>query len=399
VIAATSLRTAPGTTSAAIRRANLGRVLGEIHRRGVVSRSELGALTGLTRSSILALVGALVDAGLVAERRASPDGTPGRPSPFVRPVPAAAVTLAMEIAVDWLTVATVGLGGTVIERVRAEQPRGRPADDTLAVLSSLGNDILARLAPGTRLVGISVAVAGQVSRRDGHVSLAPNLGWRDVPMGEQLAELFAVDVPLEVANEAQLGAIAEHRRGAAIGVSDVVFVVGDVGVGGGLIVGGQPFSGATGTAGEMGHLIVDPGGRPCRCGSRGCWETVVSEEALLERAGLPVDGGRMGAERVIAQARAGDVTCRRAMLETAHWLATGLVGLVNVLNPQLVVLGGYFASASSVWGDALFEQVRAAVLPVSRSDLRIVPAQLGTDAALLGAAELAFEHLLADPLP
>lgn len=381
-----------------VRRSNLGLVLGEIHRRGVVSRSELGAVTGLTRSSILSLVGALVDRGLVSESRAASTGSPGRPSSYVRPVSTAAVALAMEIAVDSLTVATVGLGGAMIDRVRQGRPRSSGVDETLDGLAAMAAGALGRLHHTTRLVGVGVAVAGQVASRDGHLTLAPNLGWRDVPLGRHITRRLAVDVPLAVANEARLGALAEHRRGAAVGCDDVIYVGGDVGVGGGLIIGGRPFAGATGTAGEIGHMIVDPRGLDCRCGSRGCWETVVSRQALLARVGLGVDAGPAGVAGVAARAQAGEPAALAALDETADWMAVGLVGLVNLINPQLIVLGGYFPLVAPLWRPDLVSRIRRSVLPSCRPDLRIVSAHLGTDASLLGAAELAFEHLLADPL-
>src|SRR5690606_8340626 len=116
--------------------------------------------------------------------------------------------------------------------------------------------------------------------------------WRDVPLGERLSAALSLDVPVELANEADLGALAEHRRGAAMGADAVLYVTGEVGVGGNVLVNGQPLSGAAGYAGEIGHLFVNPDGRRCGCGAIGCWETEIGERAMLARAGRPRNGGR-----------------------------------------------------------------------------------------------------------
>jgi predicted NBD/HSP70 family sugar kinase len=247
------------------------------------------------------------------------------------------------------------------------------------------------------LIGIGVAVAGVVRRSDGFVVMAPNLGWRDVPLGAPLARALEATVPIWIANEADLGALAELRRGAATGSDEVLYLSGEVGVGGGLIVGGRPLTGVAGFGGEVGHFPVNPAGRPCQCGSVGCWETEVGEEALLRLAGHPPGGGWSEVEAVIEQARAGSALALDAFEEVGRWLGVGLAGLINVLNPRLVVLGGLFGRIQPFVSAALETELDRRTLPESRALVRIVPARLGPDAPLLGAAELAFEPLLADP--
>ena len=385
-----------GQRSETVRRANLSAIVRGLHERGPLSRSELVTATGLTRSAIRGLVGELAAAGLVVERPAPRLGTPGRPSPVVRVEPSATVVLAVELLVDSMAAAIVGLGGSPIEIRRVDRPRGH-----LAVERVVG-DVVALTGPMLRrvdrpLAGVGVAVAGVVRRSDGLVTMAPNLGWVDVPLGRRLAEALGLDVPIAVANDGDLGALAEHRRGAAVGVADVLYVSGEVGVGGGVIAGDLPLTGAAGFAGEIGHMPINPGGSPCRCGSIGCWETEVGEGALLALAGLSPDSGRAGIERVLAEAAAGTPTAVAALEHVARWLAIGLAGLVNVLNPRLIVLGAMHGR--------IYPAVRATVeaefvrrtLPGPRSLVRIVPATLGPNAPLLGAAELALEPVLADP--
>ena len=387
-----------GQRSETVRRANLSTIVRELHDRGPLSRSNLVARTGLTRSAIRGLIGEFVAADLVSEERPIPLGAPGRPSPLVHLNPEGAVVLALEIAVDSLAAAVVGLGGEVLELSRVDRPRARRSvDETVADLVGLATQVRAARPPDDPLIGIGVAVAAVVRRSDGLVSQAPNLGWRDAPLGERLTDAFGTAVPISVANEADLGALAEHRRGAAIGADDILFLSGKVGVGGGLIVDGRPLSGVAGYAGEVGHIPVNPTGTACGCGSTGCWETEVGVDALLRRAGHPAGGGRAEVDAVLRDALAGSPAALAALESVGRWLGFGLAGLVNVFNPRLVVLGGFFTRIHPFVARTLDEELRRHALPAPRQLVRVVPASLGVNAPLLGAAELAFEAILADP--
>jgi predicted NBD/HSP70 family sugar kinase len=387
-----------GLRSETVRRANLSAIVRELHVHGPQSRSELVARTGLTRSAIRGLIGELVAADLVDEERAVPLGVPGRPSPVVHPSSERRVVLALEIAVDSLAAATVGLGGSVLQHRRVDRPMGHTSveqivDDLVQLADALG---ISR-PPADEIAGIGVAVVGIVRREDGYVVLAPNLGWRDEPLGARLRDAFGGRIPVDVSNDADLGALAEWRRGAAVGVDNVLFLAGEVGVGGGMIVDGSPVIGVAGYGGEVGHIPVDPDGVDCRCGSVGCWETVIGEGRLLTLAGYPADGGASAVEAVLREADAGDPRARAALEQVAKWLGFGLAGLVNVLDPGLIVLGGRFERLYPYVIDRVEAQLDRLALPASRALIRIVPATLGDTAVLLGAAELAFEPLLADP--
>jgi predicted NBD/HSP70 family sugar kinase len=387
-----------GQRSETVRRSNLSAIVRELHERGPLSRSELVARTGLTRSAIRGLIGELAVAGIVSEGQAARLGTPGRPSPVVRLNTRSAAVLAFDIGVDSLAAASVGLGGEVFEKIRAERRRGHSAvDDVVADLAGLAAEIRARRPADERLIGIGVAVAGIVRRTDGFVVMAPNLGWRDIPLRSRLARALATSLPIAVANEADLGALAELRRGAAVGLSDILYVSGEVGVGGGLIVGGQPLTGVAGYGGEVGHMPVNPTGAACGCGSVGCWETEVGEEALLALAGRPAGGGSQAVEAVLREADAGSARARAALDHVGRWLGTGLAGLVNVFNPERVVLGGLFSRIHPHVVEALEAELGRRALAASRSLVAVVPGALAVDAALIGAAELALEPILADP--
>lgn len=387
-----------GHRSETVRRANLRAIVRELHLTGPQSRSDLVARTGLTRSAIRGLIGELVSGGLATEGPAALDGTPGRPSPLVRANPDGVAVLAFEIAVDSLAAAAVGLGGAVLDRVRVPLPRGRSSvTEIAAALSELADYVRGRLPSDDVIVGVGVAVVGVVRRSDGMVSLAPNLGWRDEALGDALVEALDLAVPTAFANESDLAAFAELRRGSGRGYQDLALVWGSIGVGGGLVVGGEPLTGAAGYGGEVGHIPVNPDGLPCRCGSTGCWETEVGAGALLRRAGEPAEGGTAAWDEVLRAAAAGSPVALEAFAETGRWMGIGLAGIINVLNPQLVLLGGRFAPAYAFIRAALEAELDRRVLRASRHLVRVVPASLGDDAPLLGAAELAFEPLLTDP--
>jgi predicted NBD/HSP70 family sugar kinase len=391
-------RESPGQRSETVRRANLSSIVRQLHDRGPQSRSELVARTGLTRSAIRGLIGEFVAGDVVVEERAALAGLPGRPSPVVRPIPESVLVLALEITVDSSAAAVVGLGGEVLEHRRVDRPRSRTSlEDLLRDLRELTSQLDLLRTARDSFIGIGVAVAGVVRRTDGWVSTAPNLGWNDVALGDVLGSALGLDLPVRVANDADLGALAELRRGAGRGADDMVFVSGEVGVGGGIIINGQPLTGVSGFAGEVGHMPVNPSGGQCRCGSLGCWEVEVGEEALLRGAGRSPDGGRAAVDAVIAEAFAGASAARESVDHLGHWLGVGLALLVNLLNPRVVVLGGVFGRLHPIVAASIESELDRRALAAPRALLRVAAAELGEDAPLIGAAELAFEPFLADP--
>jgi predicted NBD/HSP70 family sugar kinase len=374
-------------------------IVGEIHRHGAVSRSELADRTGLTRDTVRALVGELAGLGLVSEEPGGALGAHGTRSSLVEPRMLGAVALAIEIGVGSLAVAIVGLGGKILGTDRVERPRGRTSvDQTISDVFEIASRLLERTRTREALVGVGVSVVGIVRRSDGLVHFAPNLDWREVPLGELLAEALGSTVPLLVANDADLGALAEHRRGAAVTVDNIVFLSGEVGVGGGVIVGGRMLTGVAGYAGEIGHIPVNPDGVDCHCGSFGCLETEIGEGALLVRAGHGAGGGRSAIDRLLVEASVGVPAALSALETNGRWLGVGLATLINVFNPEVIVLGGLFGRLHQYTAASMETELGRRALKQSRERVRVVPSQLGIDAALVGAAELAFEPMLADPI-
>lgn len=386
-----------GVAAEELRRHNLATVLDHLHLVGEASRSQLTKITGLNRSTVADLIGELVDLDLVREGPRTIASGPGRPSPVVRVRPEGAVVLAIEISVDSTAVATVGMGGHMFDRVRVARPRGSASPtDTMRHVATLAKPILARLPMPHTLVGVGAAVVGTARRDDGLVHLAPNLGWQEVPLPELIASVVGLKVPIVVANDADLGALGEHRR-ARPGVNPLVYVSGEVGIGCGVIVDGSPLLGSTGYAGEAGHTLINPGGRTCGCGSIGCWETEAGEAALLRRAGLDGRGeGLVAVDALVELAASGDEATVGAINETGRWLGYGIGNLINIFNPEVVVLGGLY--------HRLFGYIEAAVrdgaeraLQASLGAAEIVRSSIGADAALIGAAERVLLDVIDDP--
>lgn len=375
-----------------LRRSNRAAVVRTLHLHGATSRTALAAGLELNRSTIKSVVDALASDGVVVESLPADRQGAGRPSMVVTPCPRAAWVVAVEVAVGWLTVAAVGLGGGVLGQRGAGPVRrdvepvelvGRVSDAVAALSAELG------CAPS----GVGVAVPGLVRASDGLVRRAPNLGWSDVPLGELLSADTGLDVL--VRNESDLGALAEHVRGCARDVDDLVFLIVDVGVGGGVISGGVSVDGAGGYAGEVGHMAVRRGGRGCRCGSRGCWETEVGEGALRRAVGLPEHGPRSQLRRVLARLRSEDGPAPEALIEYGQWLAMGVGNLVNLLDPEVVVFGGLLTDALPLVVDAVTEHVAATCLVARPTALvALLPSALGASGPLVGAAEVAFASVL-----
>ncbi|MFJ8936578.1 ROK family protein [Streptomyces sp. NPDC102365] len=390
-----------GPSQEEIRRHNLGTLLRHVHIGGSMSRAVLAERMGLNRSTILGLVSELGSAGLVREELPRETGRAGRPSLVVRPESDRVYVLGFDVGVDRLAAARIGLGGVFLDRREISVlPGPRHAGKVAEILAGAALDMVGAAGHGTYCVGVAAAVRGMVRRPDGFVRAAPHLGWEDEEFGEDLMRLLGLGLPVSVGNEASLGALAEHLRGAGSGCQDLVYLHGDIGIGGGVISGGQLLAGDQGYGGEIGHMVVNPrGGRPCGCGALGCLEAEAGERALLEAAQRdPSATGREAVHAVVEAADRGDIAARAALHDIGDWLGIGVANLVNVLNPRTVVFGGtlrevYLGSAAQIRS-----RINRIALRASRENLRLRVGELGGDAVLIGAAELAFSEILDGPL-
>lgn len=372
-----------------MRRANLALVLRTVHREGPRSRAALTEATGLNRSTIADLVGELQRAGLVVERASEAQGRVGRPSPIVEPDPRV-VAIAVNPEVDALDIGAVTLDGSIVARERLDQSTlltpERAAELVGIRLDSWRRGPLA----DSRLIGVGVAVPGPVRASDGLVREAPHLGWIDAALAGLMTG--ATGLPTHVANDAALGAVAEHLFGAARGAHDVVYLNGGAsGIGGAVIVGGMPLGGAGGYAGEFGQNrpgIADPDDRRA---PEGVLEDEVSRSLLLRALGID---GADDATLAAALTRSNDAAVRAETDRQRRILATALANAANVMNPAVIVLGGFLAILGDLDLPGLDAAVRAQTIPACAEGLRLAAAALGENRLLVGAAEAVFEAAL-----
>jgi predicted NBD/HSP70 family sugar kinase len=382
-----------------VRRANLGVVLRSVAETRRCSRAYVARRTGLTRGTVSSLVAELIALDLLRE-----SDEPAEPRRIGRPGVAlelsdVVVGVGLEVNVDYVAVHVEDLAGTVRFQHRVDRDnRGSEPSLVLDRLCHLAAGALEDIAARELLTaGIAVAVPGPVELQTGTLVFAPNLGWSDVPLRDELVARLGRAV--EVENEANLAALAEHWGGAARGFEDFILAFGEIGVGGGIVVGGNLYRGVNGFGGELGHVPVEHGGRTCACGSTGCLETRAGIEAIARAAGLSTESGttsRLGAE-LVRRAADGDDAVVAACAEAGRWLGLGLAAAVNLLGLEAVVLGGCFEPLAP-W---LARDVEAAVqersLAAKSAAIHVVRSTFGQDAAVRGAAAVSLRRVLDDP--
>ncbi len=396
------VRTAPARTDT-VRRHNLALVLRQVHLHGALTRAELTARSGLSRSTIGGLVTELSLLHLVRESVPIGGTRAGRPSHVVEPRSDGPFVVAVDIDLEHITTAAVGIGGRVLARYVVAIPPGPVRPEQVARHVADAIPVLQQRAGAlARPVGIGISVPGTVDARTGVVGLAPNLGWHDVAFGPLMDAVAPAGLPVWIGNDADLAVLAEHRRGTARGYDDVIYLFGRGGVGAGILVDSRPLRGSGGLAGEIGHTVLDPAGLACHCGGRGCVETYMSDTALLRLAGRHV--GRGGSQsgdgrvrEVLRAAAAGEPQSLQAVRTLAGYLGRVVANLVNLLNPQLVVTGGLLRDVLLLARPEVEAALERHALASARDMVELRPSGLGPDSSLLGAAELAFGPLLADP--
>ncbi|GAB3600382.1 ROK family transcriptional regulator [Microbacterium tumbae] len=376
-----------------VRRANLGEVLRLVHHHGPRSRAVLTADTGLNRSTVADLVADLVTRGLVVEQEPDATRRVGRPSPIVAPSEDV-VAIAVNPEVDAIEIGAISLGGVVRERRRIECATPPSVAEVVdAVVDFVRERRTAASAPAI-IAGIGLAVPGLVRAEDGIVRLAPHLGWRDAPIADALSA--ALGLAVFVDNDASLGARAERLFGAAREHRDVVYLNGgSSGIGGGLILDGRLIAGAGGYAGEWGQTRPGILSDDDRRSDGGVLEDEVNRARLLQAARLgAVDDAALAA--VLAATSDAEVIAE--IERQRRVLAASLANAVNVLNPSIVVLGGFLAMLRDRDPVGFDAEVRSRSLEAPAEQVSVTAAALGADRLLIGAAEAAFAPLFLDPL-
>jgi predicted NBD/HSP70 family sugar kinase len=390
-----------------VRRNNLEVALRHLGAVGSDTRAGIAARAGLTRATVSRLVAELIALGLVCESGRDAGGRAGRPGTRLELDGHHVLALGTEINVDYLSVLAIDLAGREVWRQRRAYDATRAGPEpSIAALAQLCREVLGRLSRRPRerdliLAGVTVAVPGLVDVAAGVVAEAPNLRWHAVPVAEPLRRRLDLErTPVAVGNDANLAAIGEYRMGEWAGTPDLVYVTGEVGIGGGIVVGGQPLLGTHGYAGEVGHMNVDPAGPLCGCGRRGCWEACIGMDALLEStSGRP--RGDIAPEAklqpVVARARAGDPATLASLATLGDRIGVGAANLANLFDPQVIILGGYFVELGEWILPPARRALEAGVIAQRSESVRLTTSVLGFSAAALGGAIHALDRVVVDP--
>jgi glucokinase-like ROK family protein len=325
--------------------------------------------------------------------------------------PQAGCMVSCELGVDFISVICANFGAETICRSREDTRRYSSQQAIIERMLALVREAVgtgAKLFPGgEHLLGIALGVPGLVDQAHGTLLFAPNLNWKDVPLRTMLSEAFG-GVPIFVDNEANLAALGEHLFGAAKGYHEVLFISAGVGLGGAIVRNGELVRGAAGFAGEFGHMTIEPDGELCNCGNRGCWEVRVSQSAIFRDIRDTIARGRTSwlARRdleqltiplVVEAARRGDSLALDVLDQAGHRLGIGIASLVNAFNPDLVVFGGMLSLASEFLLPVIEAELRQRALHWNVTATRIVQAQHGSDACIMGGVATICQAILLQP--
>jgi predicted NBD/HSP70 family sugar kinase len=373
-----------------LREQNLLRVVSVLLERGVVSRADIARHTGLSRTTVSSLVAKLIEHGLVAERADAGErfsGAAGRPPVLLGLDRSAGVVIGVDFGHTHLRVVAADLSHTILAEADEVLDVDQSANEGFAAAGRLVDAVLADAGvPRDRVINVGMGIPGPVHRSGTVGSSAILPGWVGLQAAHEMER--RLKLPVVVENDANLGALAETHFGAGRGATELVYLKISSGIGAGVMIGGRIHHGAGGTAGEIGHMLVDEAGHVCRCGNRGCLETVAAGPGLLEQLSR-THGSGLALEDVVTLAAGGDPGCRRVIADAGQHIGRAVAMLCNLLNPARVIVGGDLSGA----GDLLLEPLRAALrryaIPSAAQDVEVRAGELGERAEVRGAVALA----------
>lgn len=394
-----------------VREINLSLVLRLIHTQAPISRAQLAVVSGLNKSTVSSLVDELLESKLVHETGSNTGGA-GRPATLLEINPQVGCIIGVELGVDFVSVAVTDFLGNILWRRREDAD---PTEDQDKMINQTLQIVKEAMSIGKKknyhFLGLGLATPGTVDVENGVLTFAPNLHWRNVPFVKIFSEQTKLKVFVE--NDANAAAIAEHLFGTARHSQDFLFVFAGVGIGGGLFLNGELYRGRNGYAGEIGHspIMAEPSQTVCHCGNRGCWETYANQYSIIQRVQARLEVRRSSiipklmAEQnaplsipLIKQAAdAGDIEAIDSFTEAGHAMGQGLAGLINIFNPEKIVIGGPLSVAGEYLLPAIKETVTRHALPESMQHTSVVLSPFGPDASLIGAIAIVANNILSQP--
>jgi N-acetylglucosamine repressor len=401
---------------ALMKQSNQHLVLQLIRSQGPISRKAIAQLSGLSPASVSGITGELIDRGLVHEvGEAEVEGRVGRREVLLRLNAHAGYVIGVKLAVRAISCVLTDLDANVLYATETPLEVDKqihqahdviPPDQMIeAAIQAVESLLAVAQIDRTRLLGIGVGVNGIVDAEAGISRTAPHFGWHDVPLAAPLAEHFAIPVLLE--NDARTLTIAEQWFGSGRGVDHFVTVVTGYGIGAGVVTNGQIYRGALSGAGEFGHIMLQVDGPRCTCGKQGCLEALAGEKAILRRVSEGLAAGAPSAlagvdplslEAVAQAADAGDVLARRVLNNAGRWLGVGIASLVNILNPELLIINGEAACAGHWYFEPMEAALRAHAFDGLADSLRILTEPGGNEMWARGAACVVLSALFTSPV-
>ena len=389
-----------------VRKINKSIVMNTLRLHAPISRARVANLTGLNRGTVSNIVNALIDEGLVSEtdQEASKVGRPGI-SLGLRPDGGAVIGI--EIDVDYIIIILTNFVAEILWETRVEIAPTQSQTSIIAHAERLVEQALAIAEQqGLRPLGIGIGLPGLINLGRGELIIAPNLNWRNVPLRLMWNQRFRL--PIYIENEANLAALGEYYFGIARGFDNFVYLSSGIGLGGGVMIDGNLFRGGHGYAGEIGHIQRDPHGEKCSCGRIGCWETQVGPRAVLRRVKNELqvhsdqvlldacqgDFNNLTFEMVVKFALQGNDICHQAIEHVATYLGEGIADLVNVFNPELIVIGGAFSLGKDILQPIIEKIIFSNALQPSVDSLRIAFSERGANACAFGAVAIVLDDIL-----
>jgi glucokinase-like ROK family protein len=382
-----------------MRELNRSLVLDLIKQRSSISRASIAKATDLAKPTVSAIVDDLVQEGLVREiGMGQPTTGGGRPPILLEFNARSQFVVGVHIGVRRTTIVVADARGAEIGRIQQTTVKRKPAEVLAKIAASITGALKEAGVPNKRLGAVGVCVPGLVDFDAGICLLAPNLGWKDVDVRTPLES--ALKVPVFVHNTAQAAAVAESVEGAGQGAANMVLLYVGSGIGAGIISDGRLFHGASGIAGEIGHCRMVGATAKCNCGKIGCLETVATGPAIVEAAQKALAGGAksslpskgLTAEAIADAAAAGDKLAVQLLANAGRELGTAASWLVNMLNPELLLIGGGLAQAGEPLIGPLRDTVQELALPQAAKRVEIKQSALGQDAEPRGAVLLALQY-------
>jgi glucokinase-like ROK family protein len=374
-----------------LRQLNRGRVIDALRDRGMASRAEIARATGLSRSTVSSIVSDLIESGLLSEQGeatgvAHGEGG-GRPPVLLSLNSAAGLAIGADFGHTHLRVAVSDLSHEVLAETRRELDVDHSAEEGLDAAEELVDEVLEEAgAERARVLGVGMGLPGPINRATGAVGSSSILpGWVGVDAAAELERRLRL--PVHVENDANLGVLAEFVWGSGKGHTDIIYIKLSSGVGAGLLLGGRLHEGAGGTAGEIGHTPAQQGTAICRCGSRGCLETVASARAIAEQLSAS-RGEPVSKEQLLQLTADGDPAAARLIAEAGREIGVALAGLCNLLNPDCVIIGGDLSAAGELITEPVRESIRRYAIASAAEQVSVVAGILGERAELLGALAL-----------